>query len=148
MKSLSVIKNFNVFEYGGSGFLARLKSSVPFFSMENKKYHNEKYKFRILNVSKVVITRFIDEFGNFALGHTVAPYFKNKKYVISMPWSSKIPLASLLKFIEKNKLSNYGISCYLTTNRDNDGISVPKGITSFYKKIGGMLDFSFIFVDE
>jgi len=113
------------------------------------KYHKEKYTFRLINISKRVLVDFDNQFSTFQLKYEVGQYFKNKiKYVICIPYSKKIPSQKLLKFIKINKLKNYGLNCYLSTNRDNDGIYVPNEIVDFYGKMGGSLDFSFIFIDE
>ena len=114
--------------------------------MENK-FHEENYAFRLVNVSKKIVDAFKNEFKQ--KEYKIGYYFKNKgKYVISIPLKQKLNPILLSDFVKKNKISNYGLYCYMSSNRDMDGLSVPSKIVNFYKMVGGCLDFSYIFMDE
>jgi len=111
----------------------------------------ECYIFRIYAISKKIVFDFQDAFPE--LEHQAAdlgkiPVRKKPgKYTIAITLNKKNVNYSerIHDFVRKHRLSSksYGVWVSLATARDSDGLTVPKIVGEFYKKVGGSLDFSF-----
>ncbi len=111
------------------------------------KFKSEKYWFRLIKLSPQLLQNFRHKFPSNKFKYEVHEYYENKKqFVVLIPLSLKIPKTELLHFIKRHKIFslNYGVCVSLSSNRDNDGLRVPKEIADFYKKVGGTFDFSFV----
>ena len=121
--------------------------------MKNKS-RTERYIFRIYRVPKSIVLKFKEEFikldyNDVDLGKVPIRKIPNR-YTITIVLNKKQKykrfIPNILNFIKRYKILeiSYGIWVSLSTNRDMDGLTVPKHVTEFYKKVGGALDFSFI----
>jgi len=71
-------------------------------------------------------------------------YQDNKRYVISFDIVPKKDYSGLEQYLLMHKATmHYGLWVSLGTNRDSDGVAIPKHICELYKRIGGTIDFSF-----
>jgi len=111
--------------------------------MNESKPRTERYSFRVVCVPKLVAEEISKKFAH--LPCRVNPYFKNeKKFVVSFPLTKDKNYDALGKYLVgcKRKMT-YGLWVSLGTNRDSDGLTVPKYVCDIYQKIGGTIDFSF-----
>ena len=68
-------------------------------------------------------------------------------YVLLIELSSSDICAALRRVLSDNPLNvPFGIYASLVTVSDSDGLSIPQYICSFWREIGGSLDFSFTVV--
>lgn len=130
--------------------------------MENK-VSDDSYNFRIYNISKKKLERFNENF--YGLNFEVGQLRDRKKirkrinrYTITVnlckkqkyeKWASKIII-----YIKENKIpkKSYGLWISISEYSDIGGLSVPEHVLKFYfkiySKVGGQLDFSYIFIDK
>jgi hypothetical protein len=73
-----------------------------------------------------------------------------RRFVVSWPFSKKIPSSRIMNFIRKYRIesSNYGIYISLSASKKSEKVEIPKKVLSFYKRFGGQIDFSYIYIKE
>lgn len=115
--------------------------------MDNK-YHNENYSFRFVNLPPKETIKFREISNDWK--PRIKKYKNLENFVITFQIAPNTSYHSLINFIKENKIERalYGFFISLETNSDMDGVHVPDYILDLYKKVGGNIDFSFIFINE
>ena len=107
-------------------------------------YKEEKYYFRVIDVTKYELNKLIDDLRN------ICSFQQNKfkntdNYTIIIELNTKSNYSKLEEFVFQHPeiKERYGIYVSLVTDRDSDGLSVPTYVINLFLKIGGTFDFSF-----
>ena len=116
--------------------------------MANKRI---KFNFRILNLTPKIF----DQFCKLAIIENI--YYRvgrswnhPERLVVSWPFSRRTPSRRVLNFIKKYGLhpTDYGIFISLNSSKRFEEVKVPRNILKFYRRFGGQIDFSYIFIEE
>lgn len=112
--------------------------------MMSELYRKEKLYFRIVGIR----AELLEGLKRSVLGHTVktASYQDTDHLVCSFEVMPDYNYYALSSFLCTNNIpsDSYGLYMSLVTERDNDGVHLPKYALEFYKLIGGSIDFSFV----
>ena len=109
------------------------------------------FSFRILNLKPKIF----DQFCKLAIIERI--YYRvgrswndPKRFVVLWPFFQKMPSQRVMNFIKKHQIqpTDYGIFISLSTSKKSEEIKLPRNILSFYRRFGGQIDFSYIFIEE
>ena len=116
--------------------------------MANKKIN---FSFRIINLKPKIFDQFCKLAIIEKIYYRVGRSWKYpKRLVVSWPFSQKIPSRRVMNFIKKHQIqsTDYGIFISLSTSKKSEEVKIPRNILSFYRRFGGQIDFSYIFIEE
>jgi hypothetical protein len=116
--------------------------------MANKKIN---FDFRILNLKPEIFDQFCKLAIIEKIYYRVGRFWNNpKRFVVLWPISEKTPSRRVMVFIKKYKIqsSDYGIFISLNASKQSEEVKIPRNILDFYKRFGGQIDFSYIFIEE
>lgn len=105
-------------------------------------YHNSWIIFRAVEVSLDIIQTYQTLLPDIEIEHCVWCHGSGQVMIIQLD-SEKV-CTMLARVIKEHPISApFGIWVSLVTEYDNDGLTVPSYVCSFFREVGGSIDFSF-----
>jgi len=110
--------------------------------------HEIDYSYRLIGVHPKEIENLKQCFNK--CEYSLRKYKDTETYVVVFKISAVKNYGKLFSFINSCDLENVkkGLYISLVTYFDQDGVSVPSHVLTIYQRLGGDIDFSFVFLEE